>query len=145
MFDINLIREQPDLVRDALRNRQGDPGIIDQVLALDVERRALLGQVETLKAERNTVSKEISKMKDPAERQAKIEQMRAVGDQIAALDNRVREVDDGLMAKVAVIPNLPLPEIPVGKDRFNVAFLAEIHGVSAFEMYPAGPFDFASR
>ena len=97
MFDINLIREQPDLVREALRNRQSDPGVVDQVLALDVERRALLGQVETLKAERNAVSKEIGKMKDPAERQAKIEQMREVGDQIAALDNRVREVDEALL------------------------------------------------
>src|SRR5512140_3260593 len=114
MFDINLIREQPDLVRQALRNRNGDPELVDQVLALDVERRALLGQVETLKAERNAVSKDIGKMKDPAERQAKIEQMRTVGDQIAALDNRVREVDDALTAKVAVIPNLPLPETPIG-------------------------------
>src|SRR5512137_2300185 len=98
MFDINLIREQPEIVREALRNRNADPGIIDEVLALDVERRALLGQVETLKAERNNVSKEISRMKEPAERQAKIERMREVGDQITPLDNRVREVDADLQA-----------------------------------------------
>ena len=49
MFDINLIREQPDLVRQALRDRNNDPEVVDQVLALDVERRALLGRVETLK------------------------------------------------------------------------------------------------
>lgn len=126
MFDINLIREQPDLVREALRNRQGDPGVIDQVLALDVERRALLGQVETLKAERNNVSKEISRMKEPAERQAKIERMREVGDQIAALDNRVREVDVELQAKLATIPNLPLPGNPIGKDEHeNVVLRTE--------------------
>lgn len=126
MFDINFIREQPDLVREALRNRQGDPGIIDQVLALDVERRNLLGQVETLKAERNNVSKEISKMKDPAERQAKIERMREVGDQITALDNRVREVDAELQAKVSVIPNLPLEDTPIGKDEHeNVVIRTE--------------------
>ncbi|RPJ52153.1 MAG: serine--tRNA ligase [Chloroflexi bacterium] len=126
MFDINLIREQPDLVRDALRNRQADPGIVDQVLALDVERRALLGQVEVLKAERNNVSKEIGRMKDPAERQGNIERMREVGDQITALDNRVREVDEALQAKVATIPNLPLPEVPVGKDEHeNVVIRSE--------------------
>src|SRR5512146_196897 len=114
MFDINLIREQPDLVRDALRNRQADPEMVDAVLALDVERRALLGQVEALKAERNNVSKEIGRMKDPAERQAKIEKMREVGDQITSLDNHVREVDEALQAVVSAIPNLPLPDSPIG-------------------------------
>ena len=68
MLDINLIREQPEVVRTSLRDRQMDPGIVDEVAALDMQRRALLGQVETLKAERNAASKEISKMKDPAER-----------------------------------------------------------------------------
>ena len=116
MFDINLIREQPDLVREALRMRSGDPSLVDDVLALDVDRRALIGEVETLKAERNAVSKEIGKMKEPGERQAKIEQMREVGDRIAELDNRVREIDEALQAKVSIIPNLPLPEIPFGKD-----------------------------
>jgi len=116
MFDINLIRENPDIVREALRNRQADPGIVDQVLALDVERRTLLAEVEALKARRNAVSKEISKMKDPVERQVKIAQMREVGDQIAAMDGKVREVDEALDARVASIPNLPLPETPVGKD-----------------------------
>jgi len=116
MFDINLIRENHDIVREALRNRQADPGIVDQVLALDVERRTLLAEVEALKARRNAVSKEISKMKDPVERQVKIAQMREVGDQIAAMDGKVREVDEALDARVASIPNLPLPETPVGKD-----------------------------
>jgi seryl-tRNA synthetase len=116
MFDINLIREQADLVREALANRQSDPGLVDEVLKLDVERRALIGQVETLKAERNAVSKEISRMKDPAERQAKIDQMRHVGDQIAALDERVRATDEALTQRVAVIPNLPLADTPIGAD-----------------------------
>lgn len=116
MLDINLIREQPDLVRTALLNRQMDPGMVQQVAELDQERRALLGQVETLKAERNAVSKEIGKMKDQASRQARIDQMRLVGDQIAALDARVREVDEALQNLVASIPNLPLETTPVGKD-----------------------------
>ena len=126
MFDINLIREQPDLVREALRSRSSDPGLVDQVLALDVERRALLGEVETLKAERNAASKEISKMKDAEERKAKIEQMREVGDKITALDNHVREVDEALLNKVSAIPNLPLPETPYGKDEHeNVVLRTE--------------------
>jgi seryl-tRNA synthetase len=145
MFDINIIREQPDLVRQALRSRNGDPELVDQVLALDIERRALLGQVEILKAERNVVSKDIGKMKDPAERQAKIEQMRTVGDQIAALDNRVREVDDALTARVAVIPNLPLPEIPVGKDEHENVVLRTVGEPRTYDFTPLPHWDLGPK
>ena len=69
MLDINLIREQPDLVRKSMRDRQMDAGVVDTILALDEKRRHLLTQVEKLKAERNAVSKEIGKLKDGAERQ----------------------------------------------------------------------------
>jgi len=96
MLDINLIREHPDLVRKALRDRQMDPAPVDEILALDERRRALLSKVEALKAERNAVSKEIGRMKDPAERQSKIEAMRIVGDQIAELDKQVAEVEEQL-------------------------------------------------
>ena len=61
MLDLNLIREQPDLVRTALRNRQMDASPVDDILRLDEKRRALLTQVEALKAERNMVSKAIGK------------------------------------------------------------------------------------
>jgi seryl-tRNA synthetase len=92
MLDINLIRETPDVVRESLRKRQMDPAPVDDVLKLDVERRSLLSEVETLKAERNKASKEISQIKDKDERQAKIDAMRQVGDKIAELDGRVHDV-----------------------------------------------------
>ena len=112
MLDINLLREKPDIVREALRARQMETAVVDQVLQLDQDRRSLLGQVEVMKAERNNVSKEIGRMKDPAERQAKIDSMRVLGDQIADLDERVRSVDTQLQDSVATIPNLPDPRTP---------------------------------
>ena len=93
MLDINLIREQPEIVRTALKNRQMDAAPIDSILQLDEKRRALLTQVETLKAERNAVSKEIGQMKDAAARQLRIEAMRTVGDQIGGLDRELAEID----------------------------------------------------
>lgn len=116
MLDINLIREQPDLVRKSLKDRQMDPAPVDELLALDTDRRSLLNQVEKLKAERNSVSKEISKLKDPEERQVKINAMREVGDQIAILDEKVRQVDEKLNYLILSIPNLPDPGTPYGKD-----------------------------
>ncbi len=96
MLDINLIREKPEVVRKAMTDRQMDASAVDSILQLDEKRRALLGQVETLKAERNTVSKEIGQMKEQTARQAKIDAMRVVGDKIAELDKQVVQVESDL-------------------------------------------------
>src|SRR3954453_727253 len=104
MLDIKLIREQPDFVKAGIARRGDDPTIIDQILALDERRRALLSQVETLKATRNAVSKEISKMQDATAREAKIAEMRGVGDQIAALDREVAEVEGDLQLQMLLVP-----------------------------------------
>jgi seryl-tRNA synthetase len=116
MLDINLIREEPERVRQSMLARQMDPVLVDQVLALDLERRRILGEVENLKAERNRVSKEIGKSKDATERQAKIEAMRSVGEQISELDERLRQVEPEMETALGSIPNLPFPSVPVGKD-----------------------------
>ncbi len=116
MLDINLFRESPDVIRQALTRRAMDPAIVDRILDLDAERRALIARAEVLKAERNTVSKEIGKSKDPAERQVKIEAMRKVGDEITAHDEQIRQVDETLAAEIAALPNLPHPNVPDGKD-----------------------------
>jgi len=116
MLDINLVREQPDLVRKALRDRQMDPSPVDRVLELDAQRRAIIAQVETLKAERNAVSKEIGQMKNAASRQAKIEAMRAVGDKIAGLDGEVARVEQELNDVTSGLPNIPDTRTPYGKD-----------------------------
>ena len=114
MLDINLIRENPELVRTSLKNRQMDSSSVDGILILDEKRRTLLTQVEQLKAERNTVSKEIGKMKDASEREKKIASMREVGDKIAALDKEVTEVEAQLKAITSSIPNIPDERTPIG-------------------------------
>jgi seryl-tRNA synthetase len=116
MLDINLIRENPELVRKSLRDRQGDPAPVDSILKLDELRRGLLVQVETLKAERNAVSKEIGQMKEPVQRQVKVEAMRSVGDRIAALDKQISDVDSELKALMDILPNIPDSRTPYGVD-----------------------------
>ncbi|MDD5370711.1 MAG: serine--tRNA ligase [Anaerolineaceae bacterium] len=126
MLDINLIREHPEVVRKSMQVRQMDSEPVDRVLTLDEERRTLLTQVEALKAQRNTVSKEIGQMKVPEERQAKIDTMRSVGDQIAKMDEQLRQVDASLLAAVSIIPNIPDPSTPFGKDEHeNVVLRTE--------------------
>ena len=141
MIDINLLREQPDIFRLSMRNRQMDPAPVDQILALDEQRRGLIQEVEALKAERNAASKEIGQMKDPAERQVKIETSRLLGDRIAALDEELRQVDDQLNGILATIPNLPDPRTPIGKDEHDHVVLRTVGEIPHYDFEPKPHWD----
>ena len=121
MLDISLIREQPDVVREALRKRHEDTSILDKVLELDRLRRSLLQQVEQLRAQRNRVSKEIARTKDSAERESKIAAMRDLKSRLDALEKELRRVDADLQDALSRIPNIPHESVPEGVDeRDNV-------------------------
>ncbi len=121
MLDIELIRKEPERVREALRLRQDDPALVDEILTLDAQRRALLQEVEALRAERNRVSREIGRMKDKAVREEKIAAMREVGKRIAALESDLRQVEAAFHDKLLWLPNIPHESTPVGVDeRDNV-------------------------
>ena len=136
MLDMNIIRETPDLVRKALVARQMDPGLVDSILQLDERRRLILTEAESLKAERNAVSKEIGAMKIASERQAKIGAMRAVGDKIAGLDREIAAIEEELRSLAATIPNLPDSRTPLGKDESENIVLRTIGQMPEFDFKP---------
>jgi seryl-tRNA synthetase len=117
MLDIKMLRENPDLIRNALDRRGASQALIDEALAADGRRRTLLRETEALKSRLNTVSKDIGKLRkagvDTAAQQA---DMRALGDQIAALDDQVRDADAALRQAMLRIPNMPHGSTPEGKD-----------------------------
>ena len=133
MLDINLIREKPEMVKAAMADLNVEAPI-EQILSLDARRRELLTEVEALRAERNTVSKEIGRTRDQAERQAKIERMRAVGDLIDELEGELKAVEADLETTMLQVPNLPGPGGPVGPD--------EAHNVVVWQKGEPRPFDF---
>jgi seryl-tRNA synthetase len=141
MLDMNIIREQPELVRKNLRDRQMDASPVDAILKLDERRRGILTEVEALKAERNTVSKEIGQMKDAASRQTKIEAMRSVGDKIATLDKQVAEVEQELKDLAAGIPNIPDERTPVGSDDSENVVLRTVGALPEFDFQPQPHWD----
>ena len=116
MLDIELIRKEPDIVREALRKRNDDPAIVDEIFDLDVRRREILQDVEALRAERNRVSKEIGQMKDKAARQARITEMREVGTRLSELEDTLREIEEQFYEKQLWVPNVPHESSPVGPD-----------------------------
>jgi seryl-tRNA synthetase len=141
MLDLNLIREKPELVRTALKNRQMDVSPVDDILRLDEKRRGLLTQVEALKAERNAVSKEIGKMKDAAEREKKIAAMREVGDRISGLDKEVAEVEAELTNLTAGLPNIPDERTPIGASEEENVVLRTVGQLPEFDFEPKPHWD----
>ena len=141
MLDLNLIREQPDLIRMALKNRQLDASPVDDILRLDEKRRILLTEVEKLKAERNMVSKEIGKMKDAAEREKKIAAMREVGERISALDKEVAEVEAELTSLTAALPNVPDERTPIGASEDENVVLRTVGQLAEFDFEPKAHWD----
>ncbi len=141
MLDINLIRENPDIVRKALRDRQSDAAPVDEILVLDSKRRGLLVEVETLKAEKNAVSKEIGQMKDPQQRQSKVEAMRAVGDKISEMDKQVSAIEERLHSLTAILPNIPDPRTPYGKDDSENVVIKTVGSPKKFEFEPKPHWD----
>ena len=141
MIDITIVRENPEVVRKTLADRQMDPEPVEKILALDERRRQLIQQVEALKAERNTVSKEIGRMKDPAERQAKIDAMRQVGDQISSLDAELASVETELTNETAAIPNIPDPRTPIGKNEDENVVLRTVGQPREFDFEPKPHWD----
>jgi seryl-tRNA synthetase len=141
MLDINLLRKEPQVVRDALIARNDDPALVDRVLEADGRWRDLLAQVEELRAERNRTSKEIPRISDPAQRESLIARMRAVGDRIAELEAQVRaaeaERDDWLLR----LPNLPHPSVPVGPDASGNVVVREWGAPRAFDFDPLPHWD----
>jgi seryl-tRNA synthetase len=116
MLDIARIRKEPDALRAALANRRDDPEIVDRLLSLDERWRELLAQLEELRAERNRVSREIGRMKGTAEREARIAEMRDVGERIAGLEDQVRQVEAEREDLLLNVPNVPQPSVPLGPD-----------------------------
>ncbi|HNP87198.1 MAG: serine--tRNA ligase [Chloroflexi bacterium SZAS-1] len=136
MLDIKLLREQTDMVKAQLGRTGIEPGAIDAVLAYDEQRRTLLKEVETLKATRNAVSKEIGKMKDAAERDTKIAEMRGVGDRIAELDRQVAQTEEQQRLALQELRNIPQADVPDGPDEEHNVVIATEGQPRQFDFMP---------
>ena len=116
MLDMKFVRENPELVMEAVKKRNGNLDLTE-FLELDKKRREITVQVETLKSERNTASQEIGKLKkagqDATEQMAAV---RALGDKIAEDDRELKEIEIRLKEILLTIPNIPADDVPVGAD-----------------------------
>ena len=140
MLDLTLIREKPDMIKKAVADRNTEAPI-DRIVALDERRREVLTEVEALRAERNTVSKEIARMKDQEARQAKIERMRSVGDTIKELEAELGAVEADLQEALLWVPNPPHESVPLGSDESANVLVRQEGEPCAFEFEPIPHWD----
>src|SRR5215475_5573454 len=114
MLDIRLLRDDPEAVERGLRDR-GGAELVREVVARDGERRRLIAEVETLKADRNRASEAIGQAKRRGENpETVMARMREVGERIKELDAAVKQVDEQVEALLLQLPNLPHPSVPPG-------------------------------
>ena len=112
MIGIELIRENPDLVREAVRRRGEDPPV-ERILELDSRRRSAIAEADQLRARRNEVSKDLGQTKErPPDL---IEEMRSIGRQIKALEDETKIVEDEIDSHLLGVPNIPRDDVPNGE------------------------------
>lgn len=141
MLDMKFIRENPDVVREAMR-RRGEDAPVDELLAVDEERRRLVTQAEQLRAERNEASAKVAAAKRAGESADDIiQQMGAVNDRIRALDEQLREVDARLRALALDIPNIPHESVPYGESEDDNVEVRRVGDVPEFDFEPKAHWD----
>ena len=121
MIDIKFLRENPDVVRENIKKKFQDAKLpmVDEILELDKRNRAIKGEVEALRSERNKGSKSIGMLMGQGKREeaeALKKQIAAMGGKIDELSAEEKQVEEALLAKMMLIPNIIDPSVPIGKD-----------------------------
>lgn len=140
MIDRRLIRETPEVVRKALQDR-GNDFDLDALIQVEARRRELLG-VETLKSEKNNLSKQIGATiqsgGDPEPLKARVAELSA---QIAEMEAELEGVDQELERMMLEIPNIPLPCVPVGRSEEENVVVKTWGEPRSFDFQPLGHWD----
>jgi seryl-tRNA synthetase len=114
VLSLPFIRENPELVRTSVLNR-GSEAAVDRILELDEDRRRLIQRADELKAERNAIGRQMGKA-DQADRTSLMDRGKRLSDEINELDDQLSRVERELNALLLEIPNVPAPDVPLGRD-----------------------------
>ncbi len=135
MLDSKFLRENLETVEARLKTRGGTVDL-GGFRTLDTRRRELLRQSEELKALRNRVSEEISRIRDKSQAQVQIAEMREVGVRIKALDEELKGVDEELEQFLLTVPNIPSSSVPVGASEADNVEIRKWGEIPAFSFAP---------
>lgn len=141
MIDINLLRQQPDLVKQSILNRQKDSKVVDTILDLDKNKREFLSQVEKLRAEQNALTRNLKGK--PTEDQIKIGS--ELKEKLKGLEVKLKEFDDQINLILEEIPNVPAEDVPVGKDDNDNVVIKTVGEPTKFDFTPLDHIDLGEK
>ena len=143
MLDIKLIRENPDLVKAAMKTRNKDmDAAVDEIIAIDGKRRELSAKKEALKARQNAASKEIPKIKkEGGDISAIMAEMNAVKAAIKEDDDELAELEAKQKSLIYEFPNIPSPTTPLGKDDSENVEIRRFGEPTKFDFEPKAHWD----
>ena len=130
MLDLKFIRDNPELVREALEKRQ-DSAPVDEILQLDGERRQKIQELEDYRRSRKEASRERKTGEEAASEGRKLR------DAIRGLEEEVRQLDEQLEGLLLQVPNIPHPSVPVGRDESDNAVVRSWGEPKKFDFTPA--------
>ena len=141
MIDINLLRQQPQIVKTALQNRQKDSSVVDQILLIDKDRRQVLIQVEDLRSQQNALSRGFKGK--PTEDQ--IKEVSVIKDKLKTQETQLKTLEDKQNLLLEEIPNIPSEDTPVGKDDTENVVYKTVGEIPKFDFQPLDHADLGEK
>ena len=140
MLDIKFIRENPQKVKQGAAKKQIKINI-DQLLLQDKKKREILGELEGLRAEQNKISDKVAKEKNESNKKKLIDQAQKIRQKTKALEIKLKKVSEKFDELMRKIPNLPLDEVPAGKDDSGNKVLRKVGDLPKFDFKPKDHLD----
>ena len=146
MLSIELIRQDPDRVRQALESR-GEADPLAQLLELDARNRQTISEGDDLRAQRNRVSRDLGQARSSGQEPSQdiIQEMRDVGESIDRLEQQSRELEEGISTILLSLPNLPMPDVPQGASEADNIVIRSWGEPPSFDFTPVPHWDLGER
>lgn len=135
MIDTELVRANPDIYQTACTTKN-IPLDVKAFVAVDEERRKKMAEVQTMQAERNSVSKKVPSIKDAAEKARVIADMKTLSDRLKEAESELAPLEATWNAMLLLLPSLPLPSVPVGKDDKENVENRKVGEIPTFDFEP---------
>lgn len=141
MIDINLLRQEPETVRQALINRQKDSSVVDEIIKLDSSRRELLSNVEKLRADQNSLTRQFKGK--PTDEQ--LQEATKIKNNLKEKETALKELEDKQNLILEEIPNIPASDVPVGKDDSENPVYKTVGEPTKFDFQPLDHADLGEK
>ncbi|MDQ5883014.1 MAG: seryl-tRNA synthetase [Patescibacteria group bacterium] len=135
MLDIKFIRENPQLVKEGIEKKGADSSLVEKVLDLDAKRREIIQQIDTLRAKKNAAEEKLVAA-SAVEKQDILEVLKKAKAVLETQEQQLAEIEQEYRKNLSLIPNLPLPTVPVGRDERDNVVLREVGKKPKFDFKP---------